>query len=70
MRWTIEDYRKTHKKYPNIMKLVDSHGHYYQARSSYGDISGMFKTQDDAIAYARKRNKTKTFQYKILRTRR
>ena len=63
MKWLIKDYKKMKRKYPNIYKHVAQHGHFFQARSDYGDVSGMFKYKKDAISWARKKNKTKTFSY-------
>jgi len=63
MKWLIDDFRKSKKKYPNILNAVSKHGHFFQARSNYGDLSNMHKSKDSAIEWARKRNKTKSFNY-------
>ena len=61
MEWVIKNWERQRQKYPSILKELDKHKHYYQARNSYGDLSGMFKSRSDATLYARQRNKTKKF---------
>jgi hypothetical protein len=61
MKWWLKDYRKVDKKYPNIYREVSRHGHFFQVSSDYGDLSKMFKNPEDAVDWAKKRNKTKKF---------
>lgn len=61
MEWFLKDYKEVKNKYPNIYREVNKHKHFYQVGSSYGDLSKMFKTPEEATEYARRKNRTKKF---------
>jgi hypothetical protein len=62
MEWVVKNWKRQRSKYPSILKELDKHGHYYQARNSWSGMSGMFMSRKEATLYARQKNKTKQFK--------